>query len=192
MRRVAVLVLALLAACRPPAADDYIERVQLDRARGQVREPLPSPDTKGAIWAGSEGPDRIVYGQPGQTPLFAIACAGKGTLRRLEITRIAATDPKAKGLLALIGNGHVERLKVDATWNGKAWLYQGAYAPGDPALDVLTGPHQVEATIPGMGTVMLNPSARPGELIERCRRLAAPSEPSAVPSVTASRPAGPA
>lgn len=187
MRRLAVLVLATLAACRPPAADDYVERVQLDRARGQVREPLASPDTQGAIWASSGGPDRIVYGKPGQTPLFAIACAGTGTLRRLEITRFAAADPKAKALLALIGNGHMARLKVDAAWNGKAWLYQGAFAPNDPELDVLTGLRQVEATIPGMGTVVLNPSPRPGEVIERCRRLAAPSEATAVPSAAASR-----
>jgi hypothetical protein len=181
MRRVAIVILAALAACRPPAADDYVERLPLDHARAQGREPLASPDSQGAIWASSGGPDRIVYGKPGNTPLLAIACAGNGTLRRIEITRFAATDPKAKALMALIGNGHMARLNVDAAWNGKAWLYQGAYDPKNPELDVLTGPREVELTIPGMGTVKLNPSPRPGELVERCRRLAAPTETTAVP-----------
>jgi hypothetical protein len=174
VRRAAAVALALLAACRPPATDEYVERLQLDRARGEAREPLASPQVEGAIWAGSGGPDRIVYGKPGERPLFALACEGEGTLRALRMTRFAATDPKAKALMALIGNGHIARLKVDAKWNGKAWLWEGRYAPGNPQLDVLTGPREVEATIPGAGTVKFNPSPRPGELVERCRRLAAP------------------
>jgi hypothetical protein len=176
MRRVAALALVAIAACRPPAADEYVERLQLDRARGERRELVTSPDIEGAIWAGSEGPDRIVYGKPGERPLFAIACEGEGTLRALHMTRFAATDPRAKALMALVGNGHIARLKVDAAWNGRAWLWEGRYAPANPQLDVLTGPRAVEATIPGAGTLTFNPSPRPGELIERCRRLAAPAE----------------
>lgn len=175
MQRVAALALLALAACRPPATDDYVERVALDRARGEQREPLASPEVEGAIWAGSGGPDRIVYGQPGETPLLALSCEGEGTLRTLRITRFAATDPEAKALMALVGNGHIARLKVDAEFTGRVWLWEGRYAPSDPQLDVLTGPRQVEATIPGAGTLVLNPSPRPGRLVERCRRLETPA-----------------
>ena len=34
---------------------------------------------------------------------------------------------------------------------------------------MLTGNREVEATVPGAGSVILNPSALPGELVERCR-----------------------
>lgn len=174
MHRAAALALVALAACRPPASDEYVERVPLDRARGEVRQPIASPDVEGAVWA-SAGADRIVYGKPGQAPLFALACVRDGDPWTVRMTRFVAADPQAKALMALIGNGHMARLKVDANYNGKAWLWEGAYAPADPRLDVLTGPRAVEATVPGAGTLELNPSPRPGELIERCRRLAAPA-----------------
>lgn len=173
MRSAAALVLLALAACRPPAADDYVERVSLDGARTQVREPLASPDVEGAIWA-SVGTSRLVYGKPGAAPLFALACEGEDRLRTVHMTRFAATDRGAKALMALVGNGHIARLKVDAEWNGRAWLWEGRNIPNDPRLDVLTGARKVEVTVPGAGTLALNPSPRPGELIERCRRLAAP------------------
>jgi len=187
MRRAAILVLVGLAACRPPASDDYVERVALDRARGEQRAPIGSPQVEGAIWAGG-GPDRIVYGKPGQAPLLALECAGEGSLRRLEITRFAAADPRAKALMALVGNGHVARLKINAEWTGTAWLWQGGYAPDDPRLEVLTGPREVEATVPGAGTLKLNPSPSPAQLIEHCRRLTAPETepaPSVEPEIAA-------
>ena len=183
MRRALPLVLAGLAACHPPAADDYVERVPLDRARGEQRAPIASPQVEGAIWARSGGIDRIVYGKPGQAPLLALECAGEGAQRTLAITRFAEADPQAKALMALVGNGHIARLKIDAAWNGKAWLWQGSYAPGDPRLEVLTGPREVEATIPGAGTLKLNPSPRPPELVERCRRLTAPEDQPTPPAV---------
>lgn len=182
MRRTAIVVLAGLAACRPPASDDYVERVPLDRARGEQRAPIASPNVDGALWAGGGAPDRILYGKPGEAPLLALTCAGEGALRRFEITRFVAADPQAKALMALVGNGHIARLKVDAAWNGRAWLWQGSYAPDDPRLEVLTGPREVEATIPGAGTLKLNPSALPGDLVERCRRLAAPEAELAPPA----------
>lgn len=177
MRRGAAFALVALAACRPPASDEYVERVPLDRARAEVREPIASPDVEGALWAVGGSPDRIVYGKPGETPLFALECDGSGTLRGLRMTRFAAADPQAKALMALVGNGHIARLEVDAEHNGKAWLWEGRYAPADPRLEVLTGPREVEATIPGAGTLTLNASPRPGALVERCRRLAEPAEP---------------
>ncbi|MCT2559188.1 hypothetical protein N0B51_09350 [Tsuneonella sp. YG55] len=187
MKRTAILALVALAACRPPASDRYVERIALDDPRGGPKVLPRSPDTDGAIWASSGGPRRIVFGHPGKPPLLAIECAGNG--ERIEVTRFAATDPHAKGMMALIGNGHVERLKVDALDLGgnRGWLWQGRFRPGDTRLDALTGARKLELTIPGAGTLALPGSPRPGELIERCRRLGSP-EASGQPSAGSPRP----
>ena len=175
MKRFGALALVAVAACRPPASDRYVQRIDLagDQARGPTVL-MNSPDVDGAIWAESGGPQRIVFGQPGKPPLLALACTGAGPSRAIEITRFAKTDPKAKGMVALIGNGHVERFKIDAKYNGRGWLWQGRYRPSDTRLDALTGVRKLELTIPGAGTLKLEGSPRPGELVELCRRLAAP------------------
>ena len=174
MRRLAALVLVALAACRPPASDRYVQRIELGVDTGRPHVEAVSPDVQGAIWASSGGPARIVFGKPGEPPYLALACTGSGSNRAVEVTRFAQTDPHAKGMMALIGNGHVERLKIDASWNGRGWLWQGRYRPEDTRLDALTGTRRLELTIPGAGTLKLEGDPRPGELIELCRRLSAP------------------
>lgn len=171
-RLFAKIALALLAACRPPASDGYIERIALDDAARGPQVLMTSPDTTGAIWAQSGGPRRIVFGLPGQPPLLAIECAQGGAM--LSVTRFAPTEARAKGMMALIGNGRVERLKVDATPapGGRGWLWQGRFDPADPRLDALAGPRPFELTIPGAGTLKVPASPRPRELIEGCRALA--------------------
>lgn len=171
------VALIALGGCKPSATDDYVARVALDEARVYASEPLPSPDTEGALWAESDRPGRILYGKPGETPLMALACEEGGDGARVHITRFAAADPEAKAILALIGNGHVARLHVDATWNGRAWLWEGYVGTDDPGLGALTGRHRVEATVPGAGSVILNPSARPRHLIEVCRGERSRAEP---------------
>lgn len=175
-----LLLTALAAACRPPASDDYVQRIDLaDERAGPVVLPT-SPVTAGAIWADA-GVGRIVFGQPGAAPYLALACTGTGPNRALEVTRYTRTDPRAKGMMALVGNGHVERLKIDAKWNGKAWLWHGRYRPQDTRLDAFTGVRKLEVTIPGAGTLVLEGSSRPGELITLCRNLGSPAA-SATPS----------
>lgn len=172
---IAVLAVPVaLAGCRPPAADSYVERVDLDRGQATQHVLVASPDVTGAIWAVSRTPDRIVYGQPGKAPLLALECAGQGGARALEITRFAQADSNAKAMMALVGNGHVERLPIDAKDNGRGWLWHGRYPADNPALDAFTGARKLELTIPGAGTLAINPSTQPAEMIERCRRLAAP------------------
>ncbi len=182
--RVAILscLMLAIAACQPPASDEYSERSRIaPRAEGPS-EPIASPDTAGAVWAAAENPDRLLYGKPGERPLFALECVDQGGLPLIAFTRFAKADAGAKAILALIGNGHVSRLKIDATERGDIWRWEGATEAADPALDVLTGPRQVEATVPGAGSLILNPSAVPGELVERCRAQALPDpEPIATP-----------
>lgn len=176
---------AVLGGCRPPAADRYVERVDLDTGEGPAHVLTSSPDVTGAIWAVSPTPNRIVYGIPGKAPLLALACTGEGSARTVEITRFAAADRNAKAIMALVGNGHVERLPIDAKDNGRGWLWQGRYPAVLPALDAFTGARKLELTIPGAGTLAINPSTQPAEMIETCRRLAEPD-----PAVTLSPESG--
>ena len=178
-------MLVALAACRPPASDRYVQRIELGADNDRPHVLAESPQVEGAIWATSGGPERIVFGKPGSSPYLALACIGSGPNRAVEVTRFAQTDPQAKGMMALVGNGHVERLKIDAEWNGRGWLWRGRYRPTDTRLDALTGVRKLELTIPGAGTLKLEGDPRPGQLIELCRRLTAPevsAQPAAPPA----------
>ena len=176
-RSLTLFPLILLAACKPPASDEYVERSRIVGDDAGPSAPIDSPDTEGAIWAPSGKPDRLLYGKPGERPLLALECQKEQGIPLVGYSRFVAADAHAKAILALIGNGHVSRLKIDAVEQNGAWVWKGAVAAEDAALDVLTGTRQVEATVPGAGSVILNPSALPGELIENCRAQAAP-EPS--------------
>ena len=165
MHRTTVLAITiLLGACKPPASDDYLARAQTSEVRTSPREPMASPESEGAAWAlGQSG--RLLYGQPGEAPYFALGCEDGA----LVFTRFAAADPGAKAVLALIGNGHVERLWIDAEQEADdVWLWRGRVAADDPRLEVLTGPRQVEATVPGAGSLKLNPSNAPRDYIAEC------------------------
>lgn len=178
-RAMAIATILFTAACKPPASDEYVER---SRIAGEVTgpsAPIASPDAEGAIWAPAGKPDRLLYGKPGKRPLLALECETAQGIPLVAYTRFAAADAYAKAIFALIGNGHVSRLKIDAVEQNGAWLWKGAVAAEDASLDVLTGTREVEATVPGAGSVILNPSPLPGELIENCRAKAAP-EPSPV------------
>lgn len=191
MARILLLVpLVLLAACKPPAADDYTGRSRILLRTEGPSEPLASPDTTGAAWANSAQPDRLLYGKPGERPLLAIECSDQAGAPRITYTRFAAADPHAKAMIALIGNGNVARLPIDATQRNGAWLWQGTVDAHEPTLDALTGNREVQATVPGAGSVILNPSTLPGDLVERCRTVRPPA---AAPATNAQpRPAPPA
>lgn len=171
LRRAVCFSLIFLAACKPPASDDYATRAEVTEERRAPAEPIDSPDTEGAAWATSETSGRLLYGKPAHPPLLSLACE-EGTL---VYTRYAAADPNAQAVLALIGNGHVERLWIDAEQDGDRWLWRGRIAADDPRLEVLTGPRRVEATVPGAGSVILNASRAPRQFIASCAtELAAP------------------
>lgn len=182
MRRILVLVpLAVIVACKPPASDDYVERARINEPAQGPSEPIDSPDTDGAIWAPAGEGARLLYGRPGERPFFAVECLSDGTEPMLGYTRFARADPHAKAILALIGNGHVSRLKIDAVQVGDVWRWEGDIEVDDPRVDVLTGSREIEATVPGAGSLILNRSTLPGELVERCRDLTeelTPDEPS--------------
>jgi len=164
------LAVGTLAACKPPASDDAQQRGEVMGGRDGPMAPIGSPETEGAVWAPGNRAGRLLYGKPGDPPLLALECTSDEDTRSVNITRFVAADAEARALMALTGNGHAARLPVDAQWNGRVWLWEGSYRADDPDLSVFSGPRQIEVTIPGAGSVVLNPSARPGRLLENCRQ----------------------
>ena len=166
------LPLLALAACKPPASDDYVARIPIDE-REAPSDPIQSPDTEDAAWVEGQpregAVERIIYGKPGERPLMALSCLDDEDGTRVAYERLVRADPRAQAILALIGNSHVTRLFVDSTEMGEAWIWRGASPADEPGLDALTGGRSVEATVPGAGSVILNASPLPGELIDRCR-----------------------
>jgi hypothetical protein len=179
--RIAPALLLMLAACQPPAADDYLERGLAKDDLPQASAPIPSPDTTGAIWAPAREPHRLLFGVPGKTPLLAMQCEGlgegTGEKAKLVFTRIERADREAQAMMALVGNFHALRLPVDSTWNGRAWLWQGSVPASHPDLEALTGTREVEATVPGAGTLVMAPSPLTRELVDACRGGVEPSVP---------------
>lgn len=169
--RSAILLLPLLAlaACKPPPTDDATSRgLRVELNRGPS-EPIDSPDSSNAIWTESKTQGRLIYGNPGEAPMVALACIETEGHPALRFTRYAPADKGAGAFLALIGNAHVTRIPVDATQFGESFLWEGSLPAGDPDWEVLTGRREVTATIPGAGMVTLNPSEKPAVLIENCR-----------------------
>jgi hypothetical protein len=174
----ALVLTGALAGCKPPPTDAAVARVALTGNGAGPSEPLPSPDTTGAIWATSGSPLRIVYGVPGKAVLLSLECLEPRTpAARLRITRHAPADRGAAALLALIGNGRIGRFPVDATDNGERSIWQGEVPAGEPGWDALKPGREATATVPGAGLVRLNPSPLPMALISACRPPDAPSAP---------------
>jgi len=172
----AVGITAALTACKPPPTDEALERELPDAQPVFASAPLPSPETDGAIWTVSaRNRDRIIYGVPGKPALMALTCiaedgAGNGPAR-LRVSRISPADEGASALLALVGNGHIARIKVEAAETSGAIIWRGeveARGAAEGKLAPLSGARALTATVPGAGMVTLNPSAIPMEMIESC------------------------
>lgn len=159
----------LLAACsQSPEAP----APQPDRPIDAVRVALPSPgplpaprasDAR-AVWTG--GGTAAAFGYLGEEPLVTLACRSG----QIVVTRHALAEDRAQALFALIGNGKILRLPVDAVrLPGAAYpVWQGALAADDPRGEVfLAG--AVEATLPGAGTIVLAGGGAMQELVQGCR-----------------------
>lgn len=159
-----------------------MERIALDEVRPGPSRPLPSPDTEGAEWQPLDGAHSIRFGKPGQPPLLTIACELRDKEPPLlRITRNARADPGAKALFALLGRKHNSRLKIDAKREGAGWIWEGAVPADDPLLDVFAEEGEIEATLPGAGTLELAPSDQPARLLAWCRRFGPAPGPPPVP-----------
>ena len=158
-----------LAACKPPPTDEAGARGELVEQRKAPSPPIDSPDSSNAIWAASKVSGRLLYGNPGEAPMLAVTCNADDDAPTLTITRYVLADEGASALMALIGNGHIARLPVEATPRNDYFLWEGTFPADDPDLEVLTGQREVTMTIPGAGMVTMNPDEKPILLIESCR-----------------------
>jgi hypothetical protein len=123
---------------------------------------------KGGQWALSG--NTLRFAVPGGADLLAIACTrGPDGAGAIALTRTTRAEEGAQALIALIGNGRIARLPMDAVRPGEAGVWHGTIAAEDARLDVLKGGNRIEATLPGGGTLMLPASSEPGRLLTVCR-----------------------
>jgi len=122
-----------------------------------------------AIWEAA-APDRIAFGVPGRQPLLTIACTHDAAgAASVQIVRTTRAEDGAKALFAVIGNGRIARLPLDAVRSGEAGRWEASLPAADLRLDVLRGGQSIEATLPGGGTLKLPASREPGQLLTACR-----------------------
>ena len=172
-----VLLTLMLAACSQSQSREVVP-ANPDGASYPARLPLagaaPLPveqaplQPEGAAWA-SVGM-AVSFAVPGQPALLALSCTHDSAgVASLAITRHTRAEAGAKALLALIGNGRIARLPLDAAAAGEAGEWRGSIPAADPRLDVLKGGNRLEATLPGGGTLLLPASTEPGRLLDACR-----------------------
>lgn len=165
-----LLTCATLAACQQqPDTPAQAQRVSLEAARHVPAVPLPSPDTADATWSVSADGQAIRFARPAEPPLLTLACRLRETPPLLEIIRHAPALPGQQALFPVIGNGTISRFKLDASLTQGEWRWQGAVPASDPQLDVFTGPRELEATLPGAGSLLIGGSRVPGEFVNWCR-----------------------
>ncbi len=168
-----IALLLAMAACKPPPTDADMARAMPEDEPVYASDPLPSPETEGAMWAySSQQESRIVYGIPGEPALIALDCLAPGlhqSFPALQITRMSPADQGASALLAMVGNGHIGRIGVVADPMGGSFVWKGHSPAEDLVWEALAGPRALGITVPGAGRVEMNPSQVPGEFIEACR-----------------------
>lgn len=162
--------LTALAACKPPPTDADMLRDMPAAEPTFASDPMPLPETEGAVWVPSpQDAARIIFGVPGQPALLALECDGEQVPPRLRITRLAPADEGAGALLAMVGNGHIGRIAVDAVEVGGRSVWRGETLAADLVWEPLAGPRALTVTVPGAGMIEMEPSGLPGRFIEACR-----------------------
>ena len=159
-----------LAGCKPPPTDANLTRGVRGPEPVYASDPLPSPDTQGADWVVSpQDEERLIYGVPGAPALVALKCLGDSVPRRLRITRLSPADEGAGALMALVGNGHIGRIAVDALEVSGRRVWEGEALAKDIAFEPLAGPRSLTVTVPGAGMVTINEGEAAMQFLENCR-----------------------
>lgn len=131
----------------------------------------PSPDSNGALWRTAANGREIAFGKPADMDYLSLSCRlSADAPPQLGIIRHAQSQPGAKALFAVMGNGMISRLNLDAALLDDGWRWEGIYPASAPELEVFTGPRDIVATLPGAGRLEIAGSALPREFIEWCRR----------------------
>jgi hypothetical protein len=165
-----LIALALLTACGSGEQEPVeAQRFSLEAVRRVPPEPLLSPDTKAASWTVTADGQAIDFGLAGEPAMMTLACDLRTTPAQLRIVRHVVGRPGAKALFPVIGNGTISRFRLDAMLHEGEWRWEGALPASDPLLDVFTGPRELEATLPGGGSLQIAGSRIPGEFVNWCR-----------------------
>lgn len=165
-----LILLPFLAACGEGGdAPVQAQRISLDDARAKVAEPLLSPDTKGAAWKVTENGQAIDFGRASAKPFLTLACDLREAPATITVIRHVEARPGQKALFPVLGNGTVSRFKVDAALDEGEWRWEGMFPASDPQFDVFTGPLELQATLPGGGSLLIEGSRIPGEFVNWCR-----------------------
>ena len=160
----------LLSACGNGAdAPVQAQRISLEDARAEVAEPLLSPDTTGAKWKVTANGQAIDFGRAGSEPWLTLACNIREAPATLTLIRHAPARPGLKALFPVLGNGMISRFEVDAALHDGEWRWEGTLPAADPQLEVFAGPRELQATLPGAGSLLIEGSRIPGEFVEWCR-----------------------
>ncbi len=167
---VAALLLTPLAGChRVRQEPEQAQRIALDKVPSHGEEPLPSPDTTGASWTASANGHALDFDKPGERPFLTLACNPATDPPQITIIRHVRSHAGEKALFPVIGHGRISRFKVDAAHVDGEWRWQGTLPADDPQLEVFDTTHDLEATLPGGGTVKANGSDAPGQFIAHCK-----------------------
>ena len=178
MARLPLIVATLLPLVACDRAEEPVDpqRISLDAARGEAREPLPSPDTDDARWTVAPDGQAVAFGNAGERPFLSLACRVKDDPPPIRVIRHAEAGPGEKALFPVIGNGTISRFKADAALEDDEWRWQAVVPADDALLEVFTGAREIEATLPGAGSLIISGSRVPREFIAWCRRGGAVSE----------------
>ena len=178
MARLPLIVATLLSLVACDRAEEPVDpqRISLDAARGEAREPLASPDTDDARWTVAPDGQAVAFGNAGERPFLSLACRVKDDPPSIRVIRHAEARPGEKALVPVLGHGTISRFTADAALEDDEWRWQAVVPADDPLLEVFTGAREIEATLPGAGSLIISGSRVPGEFIAWCRRGGAVSE----------------
>ena len=178
MARLPLIVATLLPLVACDRAEEPVDpqRISLDAARGEAREPLASPDTDDARWTVAPNGQAVAFGNAGERPFLSLACRVKDDPPTIRVIRHAEARPGEKALFPVLGNGTISRFKAAAALEDDEWRWQAVVPADDALLEDFTGAREIEATLPGAGSLIISGSRVPGEFIAWCRRGGAVSE----------------
>ena len=169
----------ILAACTPSQSREvaaienpgaggagYPARLQLSGM--ELSADVAPVQPEGAAWRSDA--NGLHFAVPGKADLLAISCshAPDGTAQ-IKLVRGTRAEDGAKALFAVIGNGRIARLPLDAVRAGEDGEWQGLIPAADRQLDVFKGGNRLEATLPGGGLLKLPASSELGRVLEACR-----------------------
>lgn len=163
-----ILLLALAGCQKQQEMPAPVQRISFSEIRSQPLI-LLSPDTSKAQWTVAPDGRAVDFGTPGEPPLISLACRLGENPPELRIMRHAPARPGQKAMFPVIGNGMISRFKLDVRLNDGEWRWEGSLPAEHRLFDVFSGTRDLEATLPGAGSVQIAGSRIPGEFVDWCR-----------------------